>query len=56
MSLDDRNTADSGPKRYDLEQMVAQAEAEKAYDEAVKVRVDQEDIVKLVKKRARKRS
>jgi hypothetical protein len=56
MSLDERNSTDAGPKRYDLEQMATQAEAEKAYDEAVKVRVDQEDILKLVKKRARKRS
>ena len=54
MSLDDRDANDAGPKRYDLELMASQAEAEKAYDEAVKVRVDQEDIRKLVKKRARK--
>ena len=41
--------------RYDLEELAIQAEAERAYDEAVKVRVTQEDIRKLMEKR-RKRS
>lgn len=43
-----------GPLRYDLEELVALATKEKAYDETVKVRVSQEDIRKLVEKRRRK--
>ena len=45
----DRET--DGLMRYDLEKLVEAAHAEKAYDEAVKVRVTQEDIRKLVEKR-----
>jgi hypothetical protein len=45
---------DHEPLRYDLEHLAAQAAAEKAYDETVKVRVTQEDIRKLVEKRKRK--
>ena len=56
MSSDHRSSAAAGPRRYDLEELLAQAESERAYDEAVKVRVDQEDIRKLVAKRSRKRS
>lgn len=44
------------PRRYDLEALVELAATERAYDEAVKVRVTQEDIRKLVAKRSRKRS
>ena len=40
-----------GLLRHDLEKLVEAARAEKAYDEAVKVRVTQEDIRKLVEKR-----
>lgn len=36
---------------YDLEMLAAQANAEKAYDETVKVRVSQEDIRRLLVKR-----
>jgi hypothetical protein len=41
--------------RYDLEELALQAESEKAYDEAVKVRVTQEDIRKLMDKRKKRR-
>jgi hypothetical protein len=42
------------PPRYDLEAMAALAQAEKAYDETVKVRVTQDDIRKLMAKRRKK--
>lgn len=45
---------EGAPQRYDLEALARLAEAEKAYDETVKVRVTQEDIRKLVEKRRRK--
>ena len=47
--------APPGDGRYDLEELARAAASEKAYDEAVKVRVTQEDIRKLVEKRRRKR-
>jgi len=55
MKPDNRDPG-AGPRRYDLELLVETAATERAYDEAVKVRVTQEDIRKLVAKRARKRS
>ena len=43
--------AERGPRRYDLSKLVALAASERAYDETVKVRVTQEDIIRLVAKR-----
>jgi len=51
---DEADSPPAGIERYDLEELVAQARNEKAYDETVKVRVTQEDIRKLVEKRREK--
>jgi hypothetical protein len=58
-ALEGHAAAEPGPAsdtqvRYDLEQLANLAEAEKAYDETVKVRVTQDDIRKLVEKRRKK--
>lgn len=43
------------PLRFDLEKLAAVADAERAYDETVKVRVTQDDIRRLIEKRRKKR-
>jgi hypothetical protein len=44
-------TPAAGARRYDLEQLVSLSALEKAYDETVKIRVNQQDVRKLVEKR-----
>jgi hypothetical protein len=50
----DRET--DGLLRYDLEKLIEAARTEKAYDEAVKVRVTQQDIRNLIEKRRKAKS
>jgi len=52
MSRDEEKS--SAPSRYDLEALAATAHVESFHDEAVKVRVTQEDIRKLMDKRKKR--
>ena len=60
--MSDHNGGDEGRRpasppgeKYDLELLMKIVEEERVYDEAVKVRVTQEDIRKLIERTRRKR-